>query len=83
MKESSKLIQERLLDAQNELNNALHSAPINYSHERIQEAFSTLKFWLNKRMAYDLYTGKVDPLTNDYMLTNRSNSKNYLLTSKI
>ena len=63
--ESERLIDRKLLDAQNELNNSLNCAPAYYSHKRIQEAFSTLKYWLNKRLAYDTYSGKVDHLTSD------------------
>jgi len=60
--ESEKLINRKLLDAQNELNNSLNCAPAYYSHKRIQEAFSTLKYWLNKRLAHDIYSSKVDQL---------------------
>ena len=66
--EREALINKKLLDAQNELNNSLNCAPAYYSHKRIQEAFSTLKYWLNKRLASDVYQGKVDHLSDDRLL---------------
>jgi len=66
--EREALISRKLLDAQNELNNSLNCAPAYYSHKRIQEAFSTLKYWLNKRLASDVYQGKVDHLSDDRLL---------------
>jgi len=66
--EREELISRKLLDAQNELNNSLNCAPAYYSHKRIQEAFSTLKYWLNKRLAHDTYSGKVDHLSDDRLL---------------
>jgi len=66
--EREELINKKLLDAQNELNNSLNCAPAYYSHKRIQEAFSTLKYWLNKRLASDVYQGKVDHLSDDRLL---------------
>ena len=66
--EREELISRKLLDAQNELNNSLNCAPAYYSHKRIQEAFSTLKYWLNKRLASDVYQGKVDHLSDDRLL---------------
>jgi len=62
--ERERLINIKLLDAQNELNNSLNCAPAYYSHKRIQEAFSTLKYWLQKRLASDVYQGKVDSLAS-------------------
>jgi hypothetical protein len=66
--EREELINRKLLDAQNELNNSLNCAPAYYNHKRIQEAFSTLKYWLNKRLASDVYQGKVDHLSDDRLL---------------
>ena len=62
--EREELISRKLLDAQNELNNSLNCAPAYYSHKRIQEAFSTLKYWLQKRLASDISKGKVDSLAS-------------------
>ena len=62
--EREALISKKLLDAQNELNNSLNCATAYYNHKRIQEAFSTLKYWLQKRLASDVYQGKVDSLAS-------------------
>ena len=67
--EREELISKKLLDAQNELNNSLNCAPAYYDHKRIKNAFQSLKYWIQKRLASDVYTGKVDPLMNDYPLT--------------